>query len=95
MAEFAYNDAKNTTIKYTLFESNCRYHPRVSYKKEVDPRSKSKAADKLTKKLRNLMAAYRENLEHAHELQKQTHNKGIKPRSYAPNEKFWLNSKYI
>ena len=35
------------------------------------------------------------NLYHAQKLQKQAHNKGIKPKSYAPSEKVWLNSKYI
>ena len=53
---------------YTTFELNCGYHQYVSYKKDVNPYSKSKAADKLTKELRNLMAAYRENLQHAQEL---------------------------
>ena len=41
------------------------------------------------------MATYRKNLQHAQELQKRAHDKGTKPRSYAPDEKVWLNSKYI
>ncbi len=41
------------------------------------------------------MTVCRENLQHAQELQKQYHNKHTKPRSYAPGEKVWLNSKYI
>ena len=41
------------------------------------------------------MIVCRENLYHAQELQKRAHNKGVKPRSYAPNNKVWLNSKYI
>ena len=40
------------------------------------------------------MTLYWKNLYHAQELQKQTHNKNVKPRSYAPNDKVWLNSKY-
>ena len=35
------------------------------------------------------------NLHHAHDLQKQANDKGVKPRSYAFDEKIWLNSKYI
>ena len=35
------------------------------------------------------------NLHHAQEFQKRAHNKGVKPRSYAPGDKFWLNNKYI
>ena len=41
------------------------------------------------------MIVCQENLHHAQELQKRAHDKGVKPRSYAPGEKVWLNSKYI
>ena len=41
------------------------------------------------------MIVCHENLYHAQELQKQAHNKGVKPRSYAPNDNVWLNTKYI
>ena len=41
------------------------------------------------------MIICRENLHHAQELQKQAHNKGVKPRRYTPSDKIWLNSKYI
>ena len=41
------------------------------------------------------MIVCRENFHHAQELQKRAHNKGVKPRSYAPSDKVWLNSKYI
>ncbi len=39
MAEFAYNNAKNASTSHTPFELNCRFHPRASYKEDVDPRS--------------------------------------------------------
>ena len=95
MAEFAYNNAKNASTGHTAFELNCGYHPQMSYEEEVDPRSKSKSADKLSAELRELMFVCRENLHHAQELQKRAHDKGVKPRSYAPGDKVWLNSKYI
>ena len=41
------------------------------------------------------MTVCRENSYHSQELQKQAHNKGVKPRSYAHGNKVWLNSKYI
>ncbi len=41
------------------------------------------------------MIVCRENPQHIQELQKQYHNKYAKPRSYAPDKKVWLNSKYI
>ena len=62
MAEFAYNNAKHASMGYTPFELNYGYHPRVSYKEDIDPHSRSKVANELTEELRNLMAAYRENL---------------------------------
>ena len=95
MAEFAYNNAKNASTGHILFELNYGYHPRMSYKKDVNPRSQSKSADELSAELRELMIICRENLYHAQELQKRAHNKGVKPRSYSPGKKVWLNSKYI
>ena len=62
MAEFAYNNAKNTSTGYTSFEFNCKYHPRVFYKENVDPRSRSKVANELTKELGNPIAVCRKNL---------------------------------
>ena len=62
MAEFAYNNAKHASTGYTPFELNCGYHPRISYKENVDSHSRSREANELTKKLRNLMVTYRENL---------------------------------
>ena len=95
MAEFAYNNVKHSSIGYMSFKLNCRYSLCVFYKKIFDLRFRSKAADELTKKLRNLIATYRENLQHAQELQKRAHDKRIKSRSYASSKKAWLNSKYI
>ncbi len=64
MAEFAYNNTKNASTRHTLFELNCGYLPRVSYKEDVNPRSLSKSADKLATKLIELMIVCRENLQH-------------------------------
>ena len=55
IAEFAYNNSKNASTCHTLFELNCGYHSWISYEKEVDPRSKSKSAEKLSAELRELM----------------------------------------
>ena len=95
IAKFAYNNAKNASTSHTPFELNYGYHPRMSYKEDVDPRFQSKSADKLSAELRELMIVCRENLHHAQEFQKWAHNKGVKPQSYSPGEKVWLNSKYI
>ena len=95
MAKFVYNNAKNASTGHTPFELNCGYHPRMLYEEEVDSHSKSKSANKLLAELKELMIVCQENLHHVQELQKRAHNKGIKPRSYAPGDKIWLNSKYI
>ncbi len=95
MAEFAYNNAKNASTGHTLFELNCGYHLRVLFEEDVDPRSKSKSVNELSAELRELMTVCRDNLLHAQELQKRAQDKGIKPRSSAPGDKVWLNSKYI
>ena len=95
MVKFAYNNAKNASTGHTPFELNFGYQPQMLYKEEVDSCSKSKSADKLLAKLRELMIVFWENLYHAQELQKQTHNKGVKPRSHVSGDKIWLNSKYI
>ena len=95
MAEFAYNNAKNSSTGHMSFKLNCGYHPRMSYEEDVDPRSQSKSADELSVELKELMIVCQENLHHTQELQKRGHDKGVKTRSYAPGNKVWLNSKYI
>ncbi len=64
MAEFAYNNTKNTSTGHTSFELNCGFHPHVSYEEDIDPRSKSKPADELAAEWRELMSVWRENLQH-------------------------------
>ena len=77
------------------FELNCRYYLQMLYKNNVNPRSKSKSADKLLAKLKELIIVCKKNLYHVQKFQKQAFNKNVKLRSYAPNNKVWLNKKYI
>ena len=65
MAEFAYNNAKNSSTGNTPFELNYGYHPCVFFEEDTDPRSRSKSADELLAKLRDLMTFCQENLHHA------------------------------
>ena len=95
MVEFTYNNAKYGSIGYRPFKLNCGYHLCIFYKKNVDSHSRSKTANELTKKLRNLIAICIKNLQHTQELQKQAYNKGTKAKSYALGKKIWLDSKYI
>ena len=64
MAEFAYNNAKNASTSQTLFELNCDYYPRVFLKKNVNPHSKSRSANKLAKKLKEQIEISCQNLLH-------------------------------
>ncbi len=95
MAEFAYNNVKNTSTGHMSFELNYNFHPSASYKKDVDPRATLKSTNKLAIELKELMVIYKENLQYMQELQKRYHNKHAKHKSYAPSDKDWLNSKYI
>ena len=65
MAEFAYNNTKNVSTSHTLFELNCGYHPQISYKDDVNPRSLSKSVDELAAELKELMIVCHDNLYHA------------------------------
>ena len=95
MAEFTYNKSKNANMGHTLFEINCGYHPWVSFEDKCNVCFKSSLANRLAVELRELINVCRQNLLHTKDLQKQAYNKGVKPCSYAPVEKVWLNSKYI
>ena len=51
MTEFAYNNAKNANTGHKPFELNGGYHPCISYKEDLDPRSKLKTAEELSSEL--------------------------------------------
>ncbi len=55
MAEFTYNNAKNASTSHTFFELNYSYYSYLSYKKDVDLRSKSQLAEELSIKLKKLI----------------------------------------
>ena len=95
LAEFAYNNAKSTSIGHTSFELNYGYYPYVLFKDDTNPCSKSYLAEKLGKKLRDWMSICQQNLLYIQELEKQSYNKGVKPQNYMPSKKIWLNRKYI
>ena len=95
MAEFAYNNTKNASIGYIPFELNYKYHLCVFYEENLDLRSKSRIAEKLSSELQEFMIVCQQNLYHVQKLQKRGRNKRVKPQSYAPDEKVWLSSKYL
>ena len=57
------------------------------FEENTNPYFRSKTADKLLAELQELMTVCQKNFPHAQELQKQAHNKSVKPKSYAPGDK--------
>ena len=95
MAEFAYNNANNASTGYTPFKLNYSYHLHMFYKKHINPHSKLKLVEQLLSEPQTLMLVCYKNLHHTQQFQKQAHNRGTKPKSYAPGDKVLLNNKYI
>ena len=58
MTKFTYNNVKNTSTGHTFFKLNYSCHSRISYNENVDLRSKSKSAKKLSIELGELMTIY-------------------------------------
>ena len=68
IAEFNYNNAKNTSTGHTLFKLNCEYYLWEFYEEDIDSRSKSKSADELLAELQKLMIVCHKNYYHAQGL---------------------------
>ena len=79
IAEFVYYNTKNTSTSHMPFKLHYDYYSQMSYKENINFRSKLNLADKLLVELRELIIVYWENLYHAQKFQKQAHNKGVKP----------------
>ena len=65
MAKFAYNNIKNASSSHIFFKLNYKYHPQISYKEDVDPRSKSKLENELLAELKELIIVCKENFYYA------------------------------
>ena len=55
MAKFTYNNTKNASIGYTLFELNYGYYPRILFKEDINSCSISCFINKLAGKLKKLI----------------------------------------
>ncbi len=95
MAEFVYNNAKNTSTGHTPFKLNCDYHSRVFFKEDIDPYLRSCSANKLAEELRELIEVCCQNFLHVQRLQKRANDKVVKSCNYALSKKILLNSKYF
>ncbi len=77
MAEFAFNNAKNTSTSHISFKLNWVYHPWVSFQEDINPYSRPYFTNKLAEELKELMEVCYQNLLHAQELQKKAHDKRV------------------
>ena len=55
MAKFAYENTKNSSTNHILFELNCNYDTKISFKKDINLRSKFRSTNKLVKELKELI----------------------------------------
>ncbi len=68
MVEFGYNNAKKASISHTFIKLNCGYYPRVSFKEDINPRSRLCSANELAEELKELIEVCCQNFLHAQEL---------------------------
>lgn len=95
MTKFVYSNTKNVSTSQTSFKLNYNYHFYIFLGDKTNPCSKSYFANKLAKKLKNLILICWQNLFYAQKLKKQVYDKGLKPWSYASDKKVLLNKKYM
>lgn len=84
MPEFAYNNARNTSIGLIPFKLNCSFYARRLYKKNFNSQSKFQVIDIFAKHLGELAAICKKNLQHTQKFQKniikKSRSKGVTPR---------------
>ena len=78
MAEFTYNNSKNTSTGHIPFKLYCGYHFCCFFENKYDACSKSSLAKKLAVELKELINICCQNFLHAQNLQKQAYDKRVK-----------------
>ena len=95
MAEFAYNNSRNSSTGMSPFEAMQGYSPRMSYEEHADPKAKSKTAVEHAKDLEDLMKVLKENLKDAQAQQAKYHDQRRSFKQYKLGDYVWLNGKNI
>lgn len=89
LAEFAFNNAENSSTKQTPFFANLTYHP--TFEPLISERSTIPAAHDLAHRLDHIHAELRAELKHAQELQSRYYNRHVQSSpSYQPDQLVWL-----
>ena len=94
-AEFAYNNAVQSSTKVSPFYAMYGYNPRMSFEDKPDSRSISQPAEDHALHLREVMKAMKDELIRSQARQQKYHNKHTKEVSFEVGEKVWLNRKNI
>lgn len=95
-AEFAYNNAFNSSIKMSSFFANLGYHLRMSYKYKIDKQLVvNQSADKTITKHRKILTMLKEELAKAQKQQTKAYNWHAIERSYDIGNWVYLNQKNI
>lgn len=79
MTEFTYNNSKNVNIDHKLFELNYSYYLCIFFENKVNKCSQSSFAKGLAIELKELMNVCLQNFYYPQNLQKQAHDKVLKP----------------
>lgn len=70
-----------------FYKLNESYYPHMFFEKNTNFYSYFNITKKLAVKVYKLLIFYFQNFYHAQKLEKQVFNKGVKPKSYALNDK--------
>lgn len=89
VAEFAFNNAENSSTKQTPFFANFAFHP--TFEPRLTERSTVPAAHDLASRLEQIHAELRAELKHAQDVQSRYYNERVQDApDYKPDQLVWL-----
>jgi hypothetical protein len=95
MIEFAYNNANHVSTNMSSFKINLNYNFRMTFEKNFDSRSRISTTLNHSKKLRQLIAVFKNELIDAQRNQTRFKNKRNTIKTYNKDDMIWLNVKNI
>ena len=97
LAEFTYNNAKNSSTQMSPFYANYGYHPRASLRVHTEPSTyENPAAESLAERLESVHNELQTTLKHAQETYKRKFDRKANPApSFKVGDLVWLNRRNI
>ena len=97
LAEFTYNNAKNSSTQMSPFYVNYGYHPRTSLRVRTEPSAyENPAVESLVEQLETVHNELRAGLKHAQEIYKRKFDRKANPApSFKVGNLVWLNRRNI